>query len=160
MDDGGAGVFLGLGSNLGDRVKNIREAIRLLQEPGAAEVAAVSGLYETGPELFSAQPDFLNCAAGISTSMPPRELLSLAKKIEKRMGRKETFRYGPRIIDIDILLYKNAIIREKELCIPHSGLAERLFALFPLSEIAGGAVHPSSGRKIDEILMSRLVEDR
>ncbi len=80
MDDGGAGVFLGLGSNLGDRVKNIREAVRLLQEPGTAEVAAVSGLYETGPELFSAQPDFLNCAIGIRTSMPPLELLSRAKK--------------------------------------------------------------------------------
>lgn len=160
MDDGAAGVFLGLGSNLGDRVKNILEAVRLLQEPEAVEVEAVSGLYETRPELFRAQPDFLNCAVGIRTSMSPRELLSHAKNIENRMGRKKTFRYGPRIIDIDILLYKNAIIRESELCVPHSRLAERLFVLFPLSEIAGGVMEPASGRRIEEILRARLITNR
>jgi 2-amino-4-hydroxy-6-hydroxymethyldihydropteridine diphosphokinase len=144
--------FLGLGSNIGDRILNIQKALLLLSATGAAKIFSLSRFYETPPELFRAQPDFINCAAGIKTRLTPRELLSLVKNIENRMGRKQTVRYGPRIIDIDILMCGSAIIRDAELFVPHEGLAERLFVLFPLAEAARGAVHPVSGLSVEELL--------
>ncbi len=138
-------VYLGLGSNLGDRLANIERALRLLGNSDGIEIEKISGLYETPPRFFESQPEFINGALAAETSLAPRELLPRLKIIEKRIGRKENFRYGPRLIDIDILLYGNDIITEDGLSIPHPGMGDRLFVLFPMAEIAGGVIHPSKG---------------
>ncbi len=151
-------VYLGLGANLGDRIGNIRKAVRLLAETDGAEILAMSAFYETPPELCLEQPDFINCAARVGTRLSPAALLGAVKSIESSAGRKESFRYGPRAVDIDILLYGSDIIRSEELSVPHEGLAERLFVLLPLAAIAPDAVDPRSGISVADMLSLRLRE--
>jgi 2-amino-4-hydroxy-6-hydroxymethyldihydropteridine diphosphokinase len=141
-------VFLGLGSNLGDRAKNIRRAVRLVGSIGRTRVVSVSSLYETEPVGYADQPDFINAAVEIETVLTPRELLCEIKGIERSMGRKKTFRFGPRVIDIDILLFGNLTVDEPDLVIPHPRMLERRFVLMPLVEIAPQAIHPVSGETI------------
>ncbi len=160
MDEKKFAVYLGLGSNLGGKIKNIFTALSLLSRSGCARVDKISGFYQTPSELFSSQPDFINCAALIKTSLSPRELLSSVKMIEESMGRVKTFRYAPRIIDIDILLYNDVIINHDDLNIPHVGLAERLFVLFPLAEIAADATCPVPAGRIKDLLNLRLSKNR
>lgn len=150
-------VYLGLGSNLGDRAAYLK---RVLEEMRAAgiEVRRVSTLYESEPVDFTPQPWFLNCVAEVETGLMPRQLLRRLQQIEKRLGRQRGVRRGPRTIDIDILLYGGHVMNTEELTIPHPRLSERRFVLEPLRELAAGLRHPVSRRTIAGLLAA--VSDR
>lgn len=139
-------VYLGLGANLGDRAANLRQALRRL-EP-LAHVLAVSSLYETEPWGVTDQPPFYNAVARISTELQPLDLLRHLKDVEHTLGRRPGRRWGPRPVDLDILLYGERILCTPELTIPHPGLAERPFVLTPLAELAPDLREPVTGRSI------------
>ena len=133
-------AYVGLGSNLGDREKTIRGAIAALQG-----VVAVSELRETDPIGVTAQPAFLNGAARLETELLPRELLETLLEIERGLGRERLERWGPRTIDLDLLLYGDEIVDEPGLTVPHPHLHERRFALEPLAELDPELVVPGRG---------------
>lgn len=143
-------VFLGIGSNLSDRKGNLQKAIAGLQRN--LQVKQISKIYETQPWGFTDQPAFLNQALSAETEFEPFELLTEIKAIEKEVGRTPTFRYGPRVIDIDILFYDDLILNEEALTIPHPMLAERAFVLVPLDEIAPQFIHPLLQQTIHELV--------
>ncbi|MCI0446540.1 2-amino-4-hydroxy-6-hydroxymethyldihydropteridine diphosphokinase [bacterium] len=151
------GVFLALGSNLGDREANLRNAINAL--PPMVNVVRESPIYETEPWGFEDQPKFLNQVVEAETDLPPFELLSYIKKIETELGREPTFRYGPRLIDLDILFYDNLIIRRPTLTIPHPKLHERSFVLTPLADLAPDFMHPVLHKTIQQLLKNLNQED-
>lgn len=143
-------VFLGLGSNLGDRYASLMRAAELLH--GAVAIVAISPIYETAPWGDVDQPAFLNlCIAG-TTTLQPLELLAAIKRIEHDMGREPTRRWGPRVIDIDVLLYDRLILHEPELSIPHVSMPARAFVLAPLADLIPDFVHPQLGKSIHELL--------
>ena len=129
-------ILIGLGSNLGDRKKNILTAIQKLSQGEDISIDRVSSLYETKPVGVTNQPDFINGAISISTNLSPRALLAVCLSVECEMGRIRDERWGPRNIDIDILVYHDLIIQDEVLHIPHPRLCERAFVLIPLQEIA------------------------
>ncbi|NIO47867.1 MAG: 2-amino-4-hydroxy-6-hydroxymethyldihydropteridine diphosphokinase [Candidatus Aminicenantes bacterium] len=133
--------FLSLGSNLGDRGKNLTLALSLLEKEGV-EILKMSSLYETQPVDFPAQPWFYNQLAEVRTEANPEVFLDLVKKIEQEMGRKPRLKKGPRIIDIDIILAEGSVIRKKELKIPHPRMEKRNFVLLPFVEISPDTIHP------------------
>jgi 2-amino-4-hydroxy-6-hydroxymethyldihydropteridine diphosphokinase len=145
-------VFLGLGSNIGDRAANIGRARRLLEEVAGVRVVGMSSLIETRPVGYEDQPDFINAALEIETTLEPRGLLTQIKRIEREIGRKETFRLGPRVIDIDILLFGDRLVDDPGLTIPHPRMHERRFVLGPLAEIAPEVVHPVLKTRIIDLL--------
>ena len=147
-------VYIGLGSNLGDRNKNCLRAIELLKQNGLT-VTKQSSVYETEPWGIAEQPAFLNMALKAETGLAPEELLALLKKIEKDMGRQETVRWGPRIVDLDILLYDEIILNTDALTIPHPLMHEREFVLGPLAELAEGLIHPVLKKKIGDLLKGK-----
>jgi 2-amino-4-hydroxy-6-hydroxymethyldihydropteridine diphosphokinase len=144
-------VFLGFGSNIGDRAANIERACRLIAEIEGVRLVRTSSLIETEPVGYENQPDFINAVLEIGTALTPRELLTATKEIEQRMGRTRTVRFGPRIIDVDILLFGQRVIDEPGLTIPHPRMHERRFVLGPLAEIAPEAVHPVSKKTVTEL---------
>jgi len=148
-------IYLGLGTNLGDRAENLRTALARLTE--VVRVTAVSSVYETEPWGIREQPRFLNMAVGGVTELEPEALLAAVKNIEREMGRTDGVRYGPRLIDIDILLYDDRIVSMHGLVIPHPRLAERAFVLVPLAEIAGDVVPPGFDESV-ATLAARHVE--
>lgn len=128
--------FLGIGSNLGDRRKNIRLALQEISALEGTKILKISRIIETRPVGgVPAQGKFLNAALKIKTSLSPVKLLKKLKGIEKKLGRKKTVRYGPRVIDLDILFYADRIISRKELKVPHPKIFERDFVIRPLSEV-------------------------
>ncbi len=135
-------AYLGLGSNLGDREANINRALAELNRSGVCTVTRVSSIYETEPVGIPEQPDFLNAVAEIETGTAPRELLTTIREIERNIGREKTFKWGPRIIDIDVLLYGEQRLAEENLEIPHPEMHNRAFVLTPLAEIAPEIIHP------------------
>ncbi len=139
--------FLSLGSNLGDREKNINHALFSLEKEGV-EIMKVSSLYETQPVDFPSQPWFYNQLLEVRTKADPESLLELVKKIEKKMGRKRGQKKGPRIIDIDIILAGTTVIQKKELKIPHPRMEKRNFVLLPFVEISPDTVHPVLNEEI------------
>ena len=138
--------YLGLGSNVGDRVGMITKAVACLDREGDIVVRRLSGMYETKPWGNEDQRDFVNAVAEVDTCLSPKELLARVKGIERELGREEGARWGPRRIDIDILLYGSEVVREEGLTIPHPNIRERAFVLAPLAEIAPDLVHPLTGR--------------
>ena len=143
-------VYLGLGSNLGDRQKNLSAALDRL--PPEVLVKAVSSLYETDPVGPRDQQDFYNAVCRASTSLEPRQLLAHVKQVERDVGRTDGPRWGPRVIDIDILLYGDATVDQPELQVPHREMANRAFVLVPLAELAARTTHPNAGGTIAELL--------
>jgi 2-amino-4-hydroxy-6-hydroxymethyldihydropteridine diphosphokinase len=143
-------VYLSLGSNLGDRDRNLREAIRGLAGVGA--VRAVSSFYQTEPVDFVDQPWFLNCAVAIESSVSPERMMAELLGMEQKMGRERVHRKGPRTIDIDILMFGERIVDSPELKVPHPAMHRRRFVLAPLAEIAPEARHPAMKKTVTELL--------
>lgn len=143
-------VYLGLGSNLGDRAANLREAIRRLTEK--VTIQSVSSLYETEPWGVSDQSAFLNAACGGETNLSPQDLLRFTQSIERQMGRVPIRRWGPRLIDLDILLYGDWILNTPDLTLPHPRLTQRRFVLVPLAEIAAEVIHPGNHLSVRDLL--------
>lgn len=144
-------VYLSLGSNLGDRIANLRQALALLS--GAkVEIRRVSSFYRTEPVGYRPQAWFMNCVAKAETDCMPLQLLRTCQQVERAVGRHPGVSQGPRRIDIDILLYEDALVRSPTLSIPHPRMAERRFVLVPLQEIAPHIRHPATQRTIPEML--------
>lgn len=152
-------AYLGLGSNLGDRERHLTEAIERIEAKGIA-VRKRSSLYETEPWGLPGQPLFLNMALEVETELEPHALLAVLKAVEKELGREETYHWGPRVIDLDILLYNNMIVTEDALSIPHPLLQEREFVLRPLQEIAPDVVHPLLKRSIRELFRECIARSK
>jgi 2-amino-4-hydroxy-6-hydroxymethyldihydropteridine diphosphokinase len=151
-------VFLGIGSNLEDRVSALRAAVERLRGVPSSRVTAVSSLYETEPWGNADQAAFLNQAVEMETALEPERLLEFCQAIELGLGRERTAKWGPRTIDIDILLVDARTVEGPALRIPHPHLGERRFALVPLAEIAPEAPVPGTGRTVAELL--ETCEDR
>ncbi len=145
-------VFLGLGSNIGKKKRNILNAIELLKKNENIEVKDISKFYSSPPYGFEEQESFVNCVVEIYTDFTPQKLLEEIKKMEKALGRKPTFRWGPRIIDIDIIFYNNLILKEKNLEIPHPDIQNRAFVLVPMAEIDSEFVHPVLNKTIYQLM--------
>ncbi len=144
-------VYLSLGSNIGDRVANLRKAIEELDKV-RVKVQGVSSFYRTEPVDFSPQAWFLNCVVEATTELMPLQLLKAVKSAERAVGRRPGVSKGPRPIDIDILLYENVVVRSSVLTIPHARMSERRFVLVPLRELAPAARHPVTRRTVLEML--------
>jgi 2-amino-4-hydroxy-6-hydroxymethyldihydropteridine diphosphokinase len=142
-------IYLSLGTNLGDRRANLVQAIRRL--PAGLNIVAISPVYETPPWGVLAQPAFLNLCLRAETKLTPRALLTFLKKLETEIGRVTAQRWGPRLIDIDILFYDDLIYEDEVLTIPHPSLTERAFVLGPLRDIAPELRHPLTGRSVTEM---------
>ena len=144
------GVFIGLGSNLGDREVNLNKAIQLISQ--GLPVLATSSLYQTVPEGYGNQPDFLNSVAHVDTDATAGELLKILGGIEMLMGRERAFTNAPRTIDLDLLFFGEAIINQPDLEVPHPRLHQRAFVLVPMAEIAPDFVHPVLHKSMKELL--------
>lgn len=143
-------VYLGLGTNLGDREQNLRSALRRLR--GLGEITAISSVYRSEPVGYSDQPDFWNLVVELRTKREPIDLLEEVQGIEAELGRVRTFRNAPRTIDIDVLLYGDEILDTEQLAVPHPRMMERAFVLRPLTEIAPDLRDPRTGERIADRL--------
>lgn len=158
-------VYLGLGSNLGQREDNLLQVMQRLGQPSpearAGQVLPLhllrcSSIYETDPWGYADQPAFLNCVVEVETNLAPLALLALGQQVERELGRQPNFRYGPRLVDVDILLYGSLVLELPELQIPHPRMAQRAFVLAPLAELAPELAHPTLHLTIAEL--ARQVE--
>lgn len=142
-------IFLGLGSNLGSKMDNLKMAVAHMQNVGL-DIIGMSKVYQTEPFGVKEQPVFYNMVLRAFTTIEPRELLAILKGIERKMGRGNNVRWGPRIIDIDILLYNDIILKYDDLCIPHPGILERYFVLLPMYELCRERNIPGTGMTVAE----------
>jgi len=147
--------YIGIGSNLGNRQENCSRAVEILEKRGI-KVQKKSSLYETEPWGVKDQPRFINMVVQIETTLKPTDLLRVLKDIEREIGRQDSFRWGPRMIDLDILLFNALVLNEENLQIPHPYLHEREFVLRPLNEIAPDIIHPVFHVSIDKLTQNML----
>ncbi|HID94009.1 MAG TPA: 2-amino-4-hydroxy-6-hydroxymethyldihydropteridine diphosphokinase, partial [bacterium (Candidatus Stahlbacteria)] len=150
-------AYIGIGSNIGDRLFYIKSAINAIA--ANCEIINVSSIYETEPIGYALQPNFLNCVISLKTSLTPQALLHFLLSIENKLERKRKTRFGPRTIDLDILLYDNLIIHENDLIIPHPEMHKRQFVLLPLNEIAPNLKHPILHKSVEVLLKEILSQD-
>ena len=142
-------IYLSLGSNIGNRKRNLEKAVAELNNNNIKEIK-ISSLYETEP-VGPKQRNFYNIAGKFKTNLNPRELLKVLKQTEQKLGRTKTYHWGPRVIDIDILFYGKQVIKSKNLIIPHKEIINRAFVLVPMKEIASNFVHPTQHKTIKNI---------
>lgn len=145
-------IYLSLGSNIGDRAQNLALAMDAFALLGV-RVVKQSSVYETEPVELREQDWFLNCVAEIETNLRPQELMQVLLKIERSMGRERTVPKGPRVMDLDILLFGSELVHESHLEIPHPRMADRRFVLVPLAEISPDAMHPIRKKTIQQLLV-------
>lgn len=145
-------IFLSLGTNLGDREAYLRQAIDLLADSEGIVLHRTSSIYETVPVGYTDQALFLNMVVQGETDLTPQQLLQKVLEVELRLGRTREVRWGPRTIDIDILLYNNKQIKEQDLTIPHPRMKERAFVLIPLAELADNLLIPGEERSVVDLL--------
>ena len=145
-----AEAYIALGSNVGNREENISKAFEILKEK--VTFLKASSTYETKPMYVENQGLFLNCTIKVETALKPKELLNFLKIAEKRLGRKNAPRNGPRIIDLDILFYGNQIINDDKIVVPHPKMQERAFVLVPLVEVDPNLIHPIYQKTVSELL--------
>lgn len=145
-------AYLGLGSNMGDRAHQLQQAIQIIDRFQHIDVTSVSPIYETEPVGYTDQPQFLNLCIEIETTLKPQELLKRCLETEQALHRVRKIRWGPRTLDVDILLYGNEIIEEDKLIIPHPRMVERAFVLIPLNDIASKHIEPRSQRLIENLV--------
>lgn len=144
-------VFISIGSNAGDRLANCRLSVARLSETGLLRVVKRSSFYLTRPWGREGQREFVNCAVEVKTALRPEELLNLLKAVEKSMGRSPGPRWGPRVIDLDMIFYGDRVKDGRDLKLPHPRARQRAFVMLPLSEIASEFTHPVLGKKLSEI---------
>lgn len=143
-------VYVGLGSNVGERLDNLRAAVAALHDSNAIEVVRASAVYDTDP-VGPAQPTFLNAVIEIRTSLRPHPLLARLQAIEREVGRVQRERWGPREIDLDLLLYGEEVVSEPGLRVPHASMTQRAFVLVPLADLAPFARVPGAGRVVEHL---------
>ncbi len=144
-------AYIALGSNIGNREENLNNAIEMLKQNEGVEVKLVSTYINTAPVGFTEQTDFLNAGVEVKTSLYPHKLLEICSDIEKKLKRERSIHWGPRTIDLDILLYEDLVLNDADLIIPHPRMHEREFVLKPLKEIAPKALHPVLKKTIEDI---------
>lgn len=152
-------AYIGFGSNIGDRLAHIQNAIHAVSKTEEITLHKISSVYKTDPVGYEAQSEFLNGVAAIQTSLPPLPLLHTLKNIETTIGRRHRIRWGPREIDLDILIYGDLCLQTEKLVIPHPEMHRRRFVLAPLAEIAPDLVHPVFQETV-QTLLERLEHDQ
>lgn len=145
-------AFISLGSNLGNRLGNLRGAIAAIREMPGLSITATSSVYETEPLGNRAQPKFINAVIEVGCELSPAELLSVLQRIEKHMGRERQGKWEPRVIDLDIIYFGDRVLASEDLIVPHPEAARRAFVLEPLAEIAPDFVDPVEGKPVRELL--------
>lgn len=145
-------VFIGIGSNMGDPLNNCLKAIGMIGQAKSCHVMRRSSFYRTEPVGYKNQDWFVNCVILVETELAPHMLLTRLQEIEYAMGRKREIKWGPRCIDLDIILYGDLIIRDEKLIIPHPFMHKRRFVLIPMNEIASNVIHPVLNKTVKELL--------
>ncbi|HJF67128.1 2-amino-4-hydroxy-6-hydroxymethyldihydropteridine diphosphokinase [Staphylococcus kloosii] len=146
-------AYLGLGSNVGERLEQLESAIKILDNVEGVQVSQISSVYETEPVGYVDQPNFLNLCVEVKTELTPQQLLQQCFYTEQQLHRVRDIRWGPRTLDVDILLYEDEIIEEENLIVPHPRMRERAFVLTPLNDIAADVVEPRTQLSISELVI-------
>lgn len=146
-------AYLGLGSNVGERLEQLESAIKILDNVEGVQVSQISSVYETEPVGYVDQTNFLNLCVEVKTELTPQQLLQQCFYTEQQLHRVRDIRWGPRTLDVDILLYEDEIIEEENLIVPHPRMRERAFVLTPLSDIAADVVEPRTQLSISELVI-------